>query len=207
MDELQLQLRPFLKEHGFRMQARTCNRATADGLTHVINFQMGRFDPPGTVEIPGFRRKLYGKFTVNIGIYVPEVAIAQFWIKPRSFVQEVDCCLRTRLAQLSGISDLWWDLPAGGDTANELRLRFDRDAFPYLARHETRELVLRELELGRGSLTPRIARAIILAHRGERGEAQALLRAQVEGAAKGHRDYVQQVAERLGLGPLDDVAE
>ena len=75
MDELQAKLRPFLKDQGFRMRARTCNRETAEGLTHVINFQMGRFDPPGAPEIPGLRDNLYGMFTVNVGVCVPEINI------------------------------------------------------------------------------------------------------------------------------------
>ena len=35
---------------------------------------MGSFDPPGTTHIPGLRENLYGRFTVNLGVYVPEVA-------------------------------------------------------------------------------------------------------------------------------------
>jgi len=48
MDALQAALKPDLKRWGFRSRARGYNRATSDGLTQVIEFQMGRFDPPGT---------------------------------------------------------------------------------------------------------------------------------------------------------------
>ena len=36
-------------------------------------FQMGAFDPPGTTYIPGLRENLYGLFTINLGVYVPDV--------------------------------------------------------------------------------------------------------------------------------------
>jgi|SRR5579871_969307 len=203
MDDLQLRLRPFLKQHGFRMQARTCNRPTSDGLTHVINFQMGRFDPPGTYFIPGFRENRYGSFTVNIGVFVPEVAQAQYWIKLPAFAQEVYCCLRMRLGQLGGQTNVWWNLPADERTDADLRERFEQHAFPYFARHETRDALLRELEKGAASLTPRIARAIILAHRGQVRTAKELLEMQIKGVEKGHQEYVQKISDRLGLGPLD----
>jgi hypothetical protein len=204
MDDLPSRLRPFLKEHGFRMQARTCNRTTSDGLTHVINFQMGHFDPPGTNFIAGFRENRYGCFTVNVGVYVPEIAVAQhYWVKPRVFAQEVDCCIRVRLAQLSGESDLWWKLPAGERTIANLHLRFERDAFPYLSRLQDRDSVLQELDRG-GSFAPRIPRAIILAARGELDSARDLLREQMKSSnSLKHSEYVRELANRLGLGQIE----
>jgi hypothetical protein len=56
MDDLQSELRPSLKEHGFRMRARTCNRTTPDGLIHVINFQMGRYAPLARATFHGFEK-------------------------------------------------------------------------------------------------------------------------------------------------------
>ena len=90
MDEVQKQLYHSLTERGYRAKARTLSRTTPEGLIHVINFQMGRFDPPGTNYIPWLREKLYGRFTVNIGVHVPEVYAEWFsWSKsgpPRLFM-------------------------------------------------------------------------------------------------------------------------
>ena len=72
LDAILLDLKPFLKEREFRVRARAFNRTTIDGLTQVVQFQMGSFQPPGTQEIPGLRPNLYGRFTVNLGVYVPE---------------------------------------------------------------------------------------------------------------------------------------
>src|SRR5450631_794281 len=177
MDELQSRLRPFLEESGFRMRSRTCNRKTSDGLTHVINFQMGRFDPPGTSYIPWFRKNLYGKFTVNVGVYVPEVASEIDGASPRSSIQEPDCCVRKRLGALGPErSDLWWSVRSEKKTVAEVRLRLDRDAFPWFRRFETRDSLLQELEKaeetwGTGG-PPRIICAILLAHRGQTEKAR-----------------------------------
>ena len=84
MDDVQAQLRPFLEERGYRWRVRTGNRKTGDGLIHVLNFQMGQ-------------RSLQGKFTVNVGVYVPEVARAHFGSDSPSFIHEPTCCIRRRL--------------------------------------------------------------------------------------------------------------
>ena len=200
MDELQSKLRPFLKEHGFRWQARTCNRTTADGLTHVINLQMGRFDPPGTNYIPWFRKNLYGKFTINVGVYVPEVGLAEFGLPTGRFIQEPYCCIRMRLAQLSEKSDIWWNLPVNQTTIEDVRGRIERDAFAFFARCGNRDALLQELERGAGTLKPRISQAIIFAHRGDFERARELLKAQAQSATAEHRKYVQQIADHLELG-------
>ena len=94
MDEIQASVRPFLKELGFR--ARAFNRLTSDGITHVIEFQMGRFDPPGTHYV-GFKKNWYRKFTVNVGVYVPELHEYSFPGAKLSFVHEYHCWIRERL--------------------------------------------------------------------------------------------------------------
>lgn len=207
MDRLQANLRPFFKEHGFRMQTRTANRITSDGLTHVINFQMGRFDPPGTSYIPWFRKNLYGKFTVNVGVYVPEVATLHYRSKERSFAPEVECCVRMRLGHLGGeLADRWWDLPGSQGTETDLRRRFETDAFPFLARLESRDLLLREFEANPsiGGPGSRITRAIMLAARGQTEPARNLLSAQIRGTSNmKHIEYVQRLAEQIGLGRIE----
>jgi hypothetical protein len=207
MDRLQGNLRPFLKEHGFRVKARTANRATSDGLTHVINFQMGRFDPPGTSYIPWFRQNLYGKFTVNVGVYVPEVAILRYGSKERSFAAEVECCVRMRLAQLGGEkADRWWNLPGDQRAETDLRRRFENDAFPFLARLRNRDLLLQEFESNPviGGPGSRITSAIILAARGLTEPARSLLSAQIRASRSiDHIEYVRRLAEQIGLGRID----
>jgi len=139
LNELQSKLRSVLTERGFRNRGRTFNRTTSDRLTEVVQIQMGRFDPPGTTYFPGLRENLYGKFTVNLGVRVPEVAEQQGLSAPKSFVQEYHCCVRTRLGRL-GLEpiDRWWDIRRDEALTEELRQRLIRDAIPFFERFETR---------------------------------------------------------------------
>ena len=92
VDEIQAALHAWLKPKGFRKQGRTFNRTTDDGLVQVINIQMGASDPPGTVYIPGLRENLYGWFTVNLGVYVPEVGkVLHGSEEAMRFVNEAHC--------------------------------------------------------------------------------------------------------------------
>jgi hypothetical protein len=208
MDRLQARLDPFLQGHGFRIRSRTANRKTSDGLTHVINFQMGRFDPPGTSYTPWFRKNLYGKFTVNVGVYVPEVALLRYGSKDRPFVQEVECCVRMRLGQLAGENmDRWWDLPGDYKADTDLKHRLEADAFPFLSRLETRDLLLHELDVNPliGGPASSMTRAIIFAARGQFEIAKGLLKERIHVTKDpGHIEFVKNLAEKIGIGKLDE---
>ena len=208
LDELQAKLRPSLKQQGFRTRGRAFNRETSDGLTQVVQLQMGSFDPPGTTYLTG-RENLYAKFTINIGIYVPEVAKRHMGGAARSFVQEYKCCVRTRLRRLGPEqADIWWDIRQDEAFVRELQERLERDAFPFFHRFETRDAILTELRSADNSpfvLAPtRVVCAIILAERGQVTDARTLLAEQVkETRNPRHPAYVRALAERLRLGILE----
>jgi hypothetical protein len=211
VDRLQVKLRAFLKDQGFRARGRTFNRKTSDGLIQVIQIQMGSFDPPGTTYIPGLRQNLYGKFTINLGVYVPEVA--EYYVSGAAgpFIQEIRCCLRARLGTLGPEkADVWWAIRQDDELDREIKLRLERDALSFFKQFGTRDAILAELQ---GMTTPpfaasgppRIICAIILAKRGLTTEARSLLASQArETRNPGHPAYVRALAERLGLGALDD---
>jgi|SRR5580692_5395185 hypothetical protein len=208
LDLLQTKVRPNLKELGFRFRGRTLNRQTADGLTQVLQFQMGVFDPPGTHHIPWIRENLYGKFTVNVGVYVPEIAQADGIGAAASFVQEASCCIRARLGKLGPEHrDMWWDLSRADETAPEIWGRLRRDALPFLGRFESRDAILtewRNLAKSPYSNRPRVDCAIILAGRGQRADAMALLTTQAREAGEPrHVEYLRGLSRKLGLGELD----
>ncbi len=205
MDDVEASLEPQLRSLGFRHRKRTFTRTTPEGLAQVINLQMGRYDPPGTVEIPGFRENLHGRFTVNLGVYVPEVAEYRGGPAVKKSVQEADCCFRTRLGMIGPEQrDLWWDLSAGVPVlTNDVMQRLSRDAFTWFDRFATRDSILAELG-GKSerlfSATPRIVSAIIHAKRGNPAAARALLDQQIEEAADSpHAKYVRELTARLGL--------
>ena len=210
VDEIQSQLVPFLKENGFRKRGRTYNRTSSDDLISVINFQMGAFDPPGTSPIPGLRKNLYGSFTINLGIFIPEVFTYQTGSEAEGFIQHSHCCIRARLGILgSERQDIWWQAQSSSKLVEELRNRLVRDALPFLQRFDSREAILRdwpdyynEYQFGASS-PPNIVLAIILTNLGRTDEARPLLEQQIrQSQHEGQKAYVRSLAVRLGLEPL-----
>ncbi len=209
VDEIQSTLRPVLKAQGFKGRGRTFNRVTEDHLTQVISIQMGASDPPGISYIPGLRENLHGLFTVNLGVYVPEVARHHSGGEAKSWVQEYHCCVRARLGEASGeVRDFWWHARAEDAVIEDVRRRLEQAGLPFLNRYATREKILAEWQgrfenMGAGG-PPRIVMAIILAERGRKDEARALLAQQVlETRNPGHPEYVRRLANRLSVGSLD----
>lgn len=209
VDEIQSALRPVLNAEGFKVRGRTFNRLTEDGLTQVISIQMGASNPPGTNYIPGLRENLHGLFTVNLGVYVPEVAKHRGGGEAKSWVQEYDCCVRARLGEASGEEhDVWWHARAEEAVIDDVRRRLEQAGLPFLNRYSSRERILAEWQdrserLGAGG-PPRIVMAIILAEHGRKDEARALLARQaLETRNPGHPDYVRRLANQLSVGSLD----
>jgi hypothetical protein len=206
VDEVQAALHAKLKGLGFKKKGRSFNRTTADGLVQVISVQMGAHDPPGTTHIPGLRENLYGWFTLNLGVYVPEVARHLGGGEAKGFVQEYHCCIRSRLGALGPEKkDLWWRNDAVDQVLPDLGARLDRDGLRFLDRFASRAAILEawkgETEnQGAGSSPPRIVMAIILVERGHRERAKELLAEQAgEPRNPGHPAYVRSLAERLGI--------
>lgn len=205
VDEAQAALVGKLKSLGFKKKGRSFNRTTDEGLVQVINVQMGAHDPPGTTYVPGLRENLYGWFTVNLGIYVPEVARHHGGGEAKGFVQVYHCCIRSRLGNLGPEKkELWWRNDAAAEVVPDLHARLDRDGLPFLHRFESRTAILREWKgetenQGAGS-PPRIVMAIILAERGDRDAAMQFLAEQAgETRNPGHPASVRALAERLGV--------
>src|SRR3712207_1951027 len=90
------QLHPVLKRNGFRKRRHTFNREPEDGLVQVVNFQMGAHQVGEPVEVPGLRADLYGRFTVNLGVFLRDVhdLLAEFDVP--AFVSEYHCEIRRR---------------------------------------------------------------------------------------------------------------
>jgi len=207
LDSVQAGLRPSLKEIGFKTRGRTFNRLTDDGLTQVINLQLGPSDPPGTTYIPGLHENLHGLFTVNLGVYVPEVAQLQGMVA-KSWVQDYHCAIRLRLGLACGSErDIWWHARDPARAIADLQPLLLSYGLIFLERFRSRDLILRELD-GHGEnlchcSVPRIVSAIILAKRGRTEAARQLMAAQMgETLNPGHPGYVRELATRLGLGDV-----
>jgi hypothetical protein len=206
LDHIQGALGPRLRNEGFRVRGRTFNRTTNDGLTHVVNFQIGPSDPPGTTYIPGLRENLYGLFAVNLGVYVPEVA-RHTGGEAKAWIQDYDCCIRVRLGALVGDGrEIWWHAQVNEQVIADVTKALERFALPFLERLSTRDQIITGWNPGPAEFgtPPRIVSAIILAGRGSFELSRALLSRQVREAGNpGHADYVRELALALSLVELE----
>ncbi len=92
-------LAPCLREAGFRRKARTFHRVETDRID-VINVQGSKWNQGRT-----------GEFTINVGIYFPQIAELYDPYLPEGLPQEYHCTIRRRLGQLMGKRiDKWWKL-------------------------------------------------------------------------------------------------
>ena len=140
LDAIQMRLAPELKARGFRVRGRTFNRQSTDGLIQVVNIQMGSFDPPGTTYRLGLRENLYGRFTVNLGVYVPEVATIHGGGAAKDWVREYNCCIRARLGELGAEeADLWWSIARPDEVVGDLMPRIRHDSMFFFATYESRD--------------------------------------------------------------------
>jgi len=156
-----LQLGPVLKKEGFRKSGRTFHRSFDLG-TQVVNIQANRWNQGGA-----------GSFTVNLGIYFPDIHRLAEMIVPRALPGEADCTLRQRLGILmpSG-SDYWWELDPGSDlerVAAEVGAAWTRYGKPWLDRHSELE------EAAKLSTAVPIVRMAIYLHLERREEASSVL--------------------------------
>jgi hypothetical protein len=207
VDQIQGELVPFFKGNGFRRRGRSFNATTPDGLTYVASIQMGSSDPPGTTYIPGLRENLHGLFTVNLGVYIPEVARHHGGGEANAWVQDYHCSIRARLGEVCGEQgDLWWPATSEPPVVSDIVGRLARFGMPFLERFSTRQRILDEFRDKSDNLylsVPRIVSAIILIARGEPETARKLLSDQSrETTNPGHPAYVRELAQRLGLGEL-----
>ena len=209
VDSIQRALRPTLKQHGFNVRGRTFNRVTDDGLTQVINLQMGPSDPPGTTYVPGLTQNLHGLFTVNLGVHIPEVAEATIGGAAKTWVQDYDCAIRERLGPASGSTqDVWWHARDTSEVLADVQPLLLTYGLAFLDRFRTRDMILDELAGHGDNLThcavPRIVSAIILTKRGRTDAARSLMVAQASESTRnpGHATYVRELAQQLGLGAV-----
>lgn len=132
MDVIQARLLTLFDELGFEGCSRLYNRTTADGLVHVVSFQVGQ-------------RWMSEQFTVNLGIYIPELpACAQEG--EQAIIREVCCAIRTRLGDLDAEpDDMWWILEDHPDLTDELIERLQDDAMPFFAKFRDRATCMEHL--------------------------------------------------------------
>jgi hypothetical protein len=205
-------IHPRLKEAGFRKRRHTFNRSVEPGVVQVINFQMGQKLPPGAEPIPPIRLDLYGLFTVNFG-----VAIEEAWLLSRrqrevvfpDFVNDYDCEIRERLAQLLGRpTDVWWELrPEHIRMAADIGDAVLEQGTSWLENRSTRKKILDRWTAGGLETLPMptaLPIVMILRHLDRPDEATAALATYYDRITQpAHKRYVHEVGSALGIGLPD----
>jgi hypothetical protein len=148
-------------------------------------------------------------FTVNLGVFIREVAESLFNWKPKKAVLEMECCLRTRIGVFSNHPDhdLWWSLEHPRDAlADEVMALLNLGGLPWLDRFQSRSAIVdgwvrfndHEVDLSPRS---RVDVAVILARQGRTQEAGRLLREHLETQKyhPSHVPYVHDLAKKLGI--------
>lgn len=209
LDRVQSGLRTILRPLGFTKKGRIFNRATEEGVVQVVALQNGPFEiGTGTYGQPSF----YGKFTVNLGVYVKEAWDRMHGAFPeRKTVHDADCAVRTRLSWLDSGNDYWWSLDDSADALiDQVGGLLIGVGIPFLDRFGTRDEFVAEFKRTEGDVNVfgpagRLDVAMILLARGDRPGAKALLQEQArQTEVRNHRAYVRELSVRLGLGELED---
>ncbi len=167
---LQTRLGRTFQSNGFVRKGRTYNRALPAKLVHVIELQLSRRPP--------------GRCTINIGVYIPEVALALKGADASpEFVAEPECEIRARIGVLEPHgTDHWWTLSESSfeQAVEEIESSLVNNVLPFLSDLSDRHSIIERWNLGLlDCFTPprrRVSLAAILHHSGNSETATALLR-------------------------------
>lgn len=206
LDEIQNSIhRELLKLNGYKKSGRTFNKQAEDGLVQVINFQSGQY-PIGNYIIPGFRESFYGLFTVNLGIYIPEIVELEERLKPsKNVIQEYDCHIRTRLSNLISNEDYWWKISEDSKGLCSIIIeQLQKHAFVFFDELSSREKIMNNLALyiKKYHVMSRNYLDIGLIHYKLGSMAQAeeyFNRHYSETDVHSHKKYVIDLSEKLGI--------
>lgn len=216
LDRFQREIGKLLKPLGFRRKGRTFVRIVENDISQVIALQAGPFEigAPLPSEAVHLRPNFYGKFTVNLGVFVPEMfERTNPGFTPRGIITDAHCSIRTRLSHITSYQDTWWSLSEELESlVDEVGSLLIDVGIPFLDRFGSRDAIVREWvtfndhEL-RITLVARLDTAMIFLKRGDATAAKALFEEHMMEYRKdprnpGHGPYVRELAVSLGLGEL-----
>ena len=204
LDIVQAAVHSFLRPLGFRKKSRTHNRRTNGRLIHVVNFQIGQHPIGEHYVIPGFRENLYGKFAVNLGVFLPCVYEVEWQRPPGNVVQEYDCPIRQRLETLAFGKDEWFEIDSDtSGLATRLVELLDRFGLGFFEQFQTYEDVISFFNQHgnlpfRNAARASLDAALIASHVGDKTLAQSLFQKACASEHEGFRKHVTELARRSG---------
>lgn len=219
LDRVQASLAALLNPLGFSRKGRTLKRQTEPGVLQIVSLQAGPFEigPPLPESFSHLREDYYGKFTVNLGVYVEEIHERVCPpVKPGAVISDAHCSIRTRLGHIADHEDRWWSLLEGVDEAvEEIGSLILHVAIPFLDRFNTREKIIagwqrfNEEELSITNVA-RLDVAMVLLKQQDRSGATRLFQEHLDAMeqekhllhVRNHMAYVKELAAEYGIGPL-----
>ena len=90
---------PELAVADFRKRRHSFNRVKGDDLVQVVSLQMGSETAAGSHGGAAIPTGSDGKFTINIGVYIPHLALRLGRAPRGAWVNEYNCHLRQRIGQ------------------------------------------------------------------------------------------------------------
>ncbi len=123
---IKLSLVPLLRSKGFKKKGRNFYREFENRI-ELINVQASKWNEGGE-----------GQFTVNLGVYFPEVANIIDAIPFKGVPKEYDCTVQKRIGHLmpSGC-DHWWKIEPSiniEELATDLKTTIEKYGIPWVAR-------------------------------------------------------------------------
>lgn len=202
------ELRPTLRQRGFRKVRNTFNRMSPAAVAQVMAFQLPRIDPP-TLRDPGYRDPNLGKFWLSLGI--APVGLGTTPAPYGRFVTEAWCLFRLNPGRLlPEPRDMSWDLTDPDQAVEEFH-EVLASVEAWFEQADTPEKILGLLESPQPPRTFVTARRWLEAcemrlARGEKDAAQRNLDVQATAGAlrPGQYGYLLEYAEARGLSLPDD---
>lgn len=213
LDEIQSKIGNSLQQLGFKRKGRTFRRETDTEVLQIIAFQAGPFEigPPLPPEVSHLRPDLYGMFTINLGVFVPEIhERTNPPISMNRVICDAHCSIRTRLPHIVEGEEFWWPiLDCTEEDVEDITALLLHVGIAFLDRFRTRELIVRDW-ISANERIGRLDVAMILLRRGDKLGATRLFadhlrKSEMEGSEpfrQNHRWYVRELAMKLGLGEL-----
>lgn len=205
LDKLQNLVHKELKAFGFSKKGRTHNKIVDEGIVHVINFQSGEFPVGDNYAIPGVRESYYGKFTINLGVFISDIYEVTQGQTAKDFIPEYICQIRTRLPELTKNNDDWWTVDDNYiQMANEIIDQLIAFAFKWFDNFSDREKIIKNLQNKRiANLYVRIGKlnAALIQIKTDRIKGEELLREhyKLSSSHKPHQEYVIELAKKVGV--------
>ena len=210
LNQIQKEVHQYLKPLGFKKRGRTFNRQTENGVWQVINFQSGQFPVGENYVIPGIRESFYGKFTVNMGVIIKELYEIRIKGKEKAFYQDYDCQIRTRLSHLISENDYWWNITNDSKHISDQIIEGLNDkGISWLDMFETREKICTNWGNVNGSSNTAKLDVALIIFQTDKIKGGKLIQEYFDSieSHKGHKEYVKELADELGIKLIENDVE